>query len=71
MQADILGIPVLVSSTEEATALGAALCAAVTSFTTVEPQLKKRDEYEPHYQRWLRLFEMRSQLPDDLTWPPL
>lgn len=86
MQADILGIPVLISSTEEATALGAAICAgvgvgtfsdldaggeAVTSFTTVEPQLEKRTEYEPHYQRWLRLFEMRSQLPDDLTWAPL
>ena len=85
MQADILGIPVLVSSTEEATALGAAVCAgvgvgafsdldaggeAVTSFTAVEPQLEKQTEYEPHYQRWLRLFEMRSKLPDGLTWAP-
>jgi autoinducer 2 (AI-2) kinase len=85
MQADILGIPVLVSKNEEATALGAAVCAGVgvgifsdldaggevvSAFTPIEPQFKKQAEYEPHYQRWLRLFEMRSQLPDDLTWPP-
>jgi sugar (pentulose or hexulose) kinase len=85
MQADILGIPVLVSKNEEATALGAAVCAgvgvgvfsdldsggeAVSGFTPVEPQPQKQAEYEPHYQRWLRMFEMRSQLPDDLTWAP-
>ena len=86
MQADILGIPVLVSKNEEATALGAAVCAgvgvgifadldgggdAVSAFTTIDPQPKKQAEYEPHYQRWLRLFEMRSQLPDELTWSPV
>jgi sugar (pentulose or hexulose) kinase len=53
MQADILGIPVLVSKNEEATALGAAVCAGVgvgifpdldaggevvSGFSTVEPQ---------------------------------
>jgi hypothetical protein len=43
----------------------------VSAFTTVEPQSKKQAEYEPHYQRWLRLFEMRSQLPDALTWSPV
>jgi len=31
MQADILGIPVLISANEEATALGAAICAGVGS----------------------------------------
>ena len=86
MQADILGIPVLISSNEEATALGAAICAgvgagvfanldqggeAVASFTTVEPEPGKQAQYEPHYQRWTRLFETRSELPDELTWEPL
>jgi autoinducer 2 (AI-2) kinase len=86
MQADILGIPVLVSKNEEATALGAAVCAGVgaglfadldaggevvSGFTPVEPRLEKQAEYDPHYQRWLRLFEMRSHLPDELTWAPV
>jgi autoinducer 2 (AI-2) kinase len=86
MQADILRIPVLVSKNEEATALGAAVCAGVgarifsdldaggevvSGFTPVEPRPQKQAEYEPHYERWLRLFEMRSQLPDELTWSPV
>jgi len=85
MQADILGIPVLIASNEEATALGAAICAgvgtgvfsdfdeggeAVSSFTTVQPEPGKKAEYDPHYDRWCGLFDARSELSDDLTWDP-
>ena len=44
---------------------------AVSAFTTVEPEPGKQALYEPHYRRWLRLFEVRSQLADDLTWAPI
>jgi len=81
MQADIMGVPVLVSTFEEATALGTIICAGVgsgiygsfaeaaeqvTRFTTVEPRLEVHAEYRPFYQRWRALYDWRTQTPDEL-----
>jgi autoinducer 2 (AI-2) kinase len=81
MQADILGVPVLVSTFEEATALGTIICAGVgsglygsipqaadqiTHFTTVEPRMEAHREYQPFYERWQALYEWRTKLPDEL-----
>ena len=85
MQADVLNVPVLVSSAVEATALGAAVAAgvgvgiypdmttggdAVARLTVVEPIPGRQADYEPYYQHWLRLYEMRKQLPDNLIYGP-
>jgi autoinducer 2 (AI-2) kinase len=81
MQADILGVPLLVSGFEEATALGTIICAGVgsgdyksfseatellTHFTTIEPRPEVHSEYQPFYERWRALYRWRSELPAEL-----
>ena len=81
MQADILGVPLLVSRSEEATALGTIICAGVgsgaynsfpeaaelvTHFTTIEPHPEVHNEYQPFYERWRTLYEWRTKMPDEL-----
>ena len=81
MQADILGVPVLVAPFDEATALGTIICAGVgsgvyesfpeaaeliTHFTSVEPRPEVHSEYQPFYERWRTLYDWRTKLPDEL-----
>ena len=81
MQADILGVPVLVAPFDESTALGTIICAGVgsgvyesfpeaaeliTHFTSVEPRPEVHSEYQPFYERWRTLYDWRTKLPDEL-----
>ncbi len=84
---DVLGIPLKVPVVKEATALGAALCAAVgvglystlkeAANATVkwdqfyEPNHKTHQSYQEHYERWRSVYEKQMELVNTNTLPPM
>jgi autoinducer 2 (AI-2) kinase len=78
IQADVLGIPIVVPKVKEATALGAAICAGVGSGvykdvkeavektvcieSRIEPNMENHDRYNELYDRWLRIYRKFNEM---------
>lgn len=78
MQSDVLGIPLLVPSVREASALGAAMCAGIGSGvykdmkeaaqkavhleTRIEPNRENHKAYDELYERWLRIYHKFNEM---------